>query len=89
MKKEFMEPEMKRIELNLKENIAESPGDDETYGETAGFTTRVTGGTSCYTYVVGTQVSPSQLGPGFSGDAEVWKCYRGTAEEAINALSNM
>ena len=26
MKKEFMEPEMKRIELNLKERIADSVG---------------------------------------------------------------
>lgn len=36
MKKVFVEPEIKRIELNMKENIASSPGNRVDYSFTTG-----------------------------------------------------
>ena len=86
MKKEFMEPEMRRIELNLKERIATSL--EETGDIIGGFRTRVSGVANCVQFVSDTEISPSQLGP--NTPAEVWSCYvTGNPQDAINALNNM
>ena len=95
MKKEFMEPEMRRIELNLKENIAISGG---THGS---YATRESG--ECTDLIVGTEITPSELDNAMaalvsgSQDPNVVNivvtasaCYRGQAtsvEEAVSLYS--
>ena len=56
MKKEFMEPEMRRIELNLKERIATS----YTYGMAGEFRTRQTTPKTCTDEFVDTEIYVSE-----------------------------
>lgn len=56
MKREFREPEIRRIELNLKENIATSPGQGEIM---TGVRTTYTEN-NCDDYLMSTTLSPDR-----------------------------
>lgn len=91
MKKEFMEPEMKRIELNLKENIAESGGTG-THGNYV--TTQDQQG--CMDYIQGTWVTPIMLDTADSTTLDgrniiltAYACYEGTARTAVEAFNSI
>ena len=55
MKKEFMEPEMKRIELNLKERIANSDSTTQLAADGFSYSVRVQE-EGCRQYYVGTEI---------------------------------
>lgn len=85
MRKEFREPELKRIELRLEERIAVS---GEIPGMTGGFTTRQFGepGGTCHILVVSTEIKVENL-PGCT-DSDIWECFNleyGISEEAAKS----